>query len=208
MSPPTLVRRMRRAGLTVLASVALAAGSLAASAPAHAATPARAATAHSAAVRPNTAAPVKRACATPTRRGQMACLTLVRTDVQARHGIQPQVAPSGYGAADLKSAYALPSGGSGQTVAIVDAYDDPNAESDLGTYRAQYGLPACTSANGCFRKVNQNGASSPLPMQDGGWAQEISLDLDMVSAICPQCHILLVEASSATTNDLGQAVNR
>jgi hypothetical protein len=193
---------MRRAGLTVLASAALLAGSLAASA--HAATPAaapaRAATAHSA------AAPVERACATPTRRGQMACLTLVRTDVQARHGIQAQVAPSGYGAADLKSAYALPSGGSGQTVAIVDAYDDPNAEADLGTYRSQYGLPACTTANGCFKKVNETGGSTP-PSADSGWAEEISLDLDMVSAVCPSCHILLVEASQPSMDDLGTAVN-
>jgi hypothetical protein len=197
---------MRRAGLTVLASVALAAGSLAASAPAHAATPAKAATTHSAAVRPSAAAPVKRACATPTRRGQMACLTLVRTDVAARHGIQAQAAPSGYGAADLKSAYALPSAGSGQTVAIVDAYDDPNAESDLTTYRSQYGLPACTTANGCFKKVNETGGSTP-PSADSGWAEEESLDLDMVSAVCPSCHILLVEASQPSMADLGTAVN-
>ncbi len=123
--------------------------------------------------------------------------------------------PSGYGPADLQSAYNLPSAysqppspaGTGQTVAIVDAYDDPNAESDLGVYRSQYGLPACTTANGCFSKVNQSGGTK-APRANGGWAQEISLDLDMVSAICPNCHILLVEASSASLTNLGTAVNR
>jgi len=117
--------------------------------------------------------------------------------------------PSGYNPADLQSAYNLPSStaGNGQTVAIVDAYDDPNAASDLNVYRSQFGLPACTTANGCFKKVNQNGGTS-YPRANGGWAQEISLDLDMVSAICPNCHILLVEASSSSLTNLGTAVNR
>jgi len=120
----------------------------------------------------------------------------------------PSGAPSGYGPTDLQSAYSLPSStnGAGQTVAIVDAYDDPNAASDLAVYRSQYGLPACTTANGCFRKVDQNGGTS-YPRSNGGWAEEISLDLDMVSAICPNCHILLVEASSASITSLGTAVN-
>ncbi len=114
----------------------------------------------------------------------------------------------GYTPCDLISAYALPSAtaGSGQTVGIVDAYDDPNAESDLNTYRSAFGLSACTTANGCFRKVNQSGGTS-YPQANGGWAQEISLDLDMVSAICPNCHILLVEASSSSLTNLGTAVN-
>ncbi|WP_223297492.1 S53 family peptidase [Catenulispora acidiphila] len=116
--------------------------------------------------------------------------------------------PSGFGPADLDSAYSLPaSGGSGQTVAIVDAQDDPNAESDLATYRSTYGLPACTTDNGCFKKIDQNGGSN-YPTADQGWAGEISLDVDMVSAVCPDCHILLVEATSANMNDLGTAVNQ
>jgi subtilase family serine protease len=116
--------------------------------------------------------------------------------------------PGSYGPADLQSAYKLPSStaGSGQTVAIVDAYNDPYAESDMGVYRSHYGLSSCTSANGCFRKVNQNGSTS-YPRSNGSWSQEISLDLDMVSAACPGCHILLVEASSPTYTNLGTAVN-
>jgi len=103
--------------------------------------------------------------------------------------------PSGYNPTDLRSAYNLPSAtaGASQTVAIVDAYDDPTAEADLNVYRGQFGIPACTTANGCFRKVNQTGGSTP-PKADGGWGQEISLDLDMVSAICPKCKIVLIEA--------------
>ena len=113
--------------------------------------------------------------------------------------------PTGYNPADLKSAYKLPAGSTTATVAIVDAMDDPNAEADLAHYRAQFGLPACTTANGCFKKVGQTGGA--VPASDAGWAEEISLDLDMVSAICPTCHILLVEATSASIANLGAAVN-
>ena len=120
--------------------------------------------------------------------------------------------PRGYVPADLQSAYNLTSiaatGGSGATIAIVDAYDAPTAESDLGVYRKQFGLPPCTTANGCFRKVNQDGVAGSYPKADGGWAQEISLDLDMASAICPNCRILLVEARSAYFTDLSAAVDR
>ena len=153
--------------------------------------------------------PVRRACSAATPAGVMHCNAMIRTDTAASTGVLPNVTPSGYGPADLQSAYVLPSGsgGSGQTVAIVDAQDLPTAESDLATYRSQYGLPACTTANGCFRKVNQNGQSSPLPAPDAGWGSEIALDIDMVSAVCPNCHILLVEANSATISNLGTAVN-
>jgi subtilase family serine protease len=123
--------------------------------------------------------------------------------------VSPAASPSGYGPSQLQSAYNLTSaigGGSGRTVAIVDAYDDPNAESDLAVYRSQFGLPACTTANGCFKKVGENGGST-LPAANAGWAEEISLDLDMVSANCPNCHILLVEANSTSFTDLGTGVN-
>ncbi|HEY6151751.1 MAG TPA: S53 family peptidase [Gaiellaceae bacterium] len=117
--------------------------------------------------------------------------------------------PSGYGPADLQSAYALPSAtaGSGQTVAIVDAFDDATAEQDLAQYRSFYGLPPCTTANGCFRKVNQSGGTLPMPPPEPDWSLEISLDLDMVSAVCPNCHILLVEANTNLNTDLYTAVD-
>ena len=115
----------------------------------------------------------------------------------------------GYSPEDLRKAYNLPSAtaGSGQTVAIVDAYDDPHAETDLSAYRSHYGLAACTTANGCFRKVNQDGNATPRPGPNAEWSEEISLDLDMVSAICPNCHILLVEAETASSENLATAVN-
>ena len=115
-----------------------------------------------------------------------------------------------YGPADIQGAYYLPGGtaGAGMTVAVVDAYDAPTAETDLAYYRSSFGLPACTTANGCFRKVNQVGQQSNYPAVDNDWAQEIALDLDMVSAACPGCNILLVEANSASFSDLGPAVNQ
>ncbi len=150
-----------------------------------------------------TAANVARSCAKTTKARVMHCFALRRTDLAGPFAVSPDATPSGYGPSNLQSAYKLStSGGSGATVAIVDAYNDPNAESDLATYRSQFGLPACTTANGCFSKVNQSGATSPLPSNDSGWAGEISLDVDMVSAICPNCHILLVEANSANDADL------
>ncbi|MGH8917900.1 MAG: S53 family peptidase, partial [Actinomycetes bacterium] len=118
-------------------------------------------------------------------------------------------APSGYGPSDIQSAYGLAaaaaSSGSTQTVAIVDAYDDPSAAADMAHYRSTYGLPAC--GTGCFTKVNQTGRQGSYPSNDVGWGVEISLDLDMVSATCPKCHILLVEARSPTTANLGTGVN-
>jgi subtilase family serine protease len=143
------------------------------------------------------------ACAHTTKAGFAHCLSKVVTSVNGNP--VPNATPSGYGPSDIRSAYNLTTN-STATVAIVDAYDDPTAEQDLGVYRSQYGLAACTTANGCFKKVNQTGGATP-PRSNGGWAQEISLDLDMVSATCPGCHILLVEASSNSFANLGTAVN-
>jgi hypothetical protein len=118
---------------------------------------------------------------------------------------------AGYTPCNLQGAYGLTTqsakDGKGNTVAVVDPGDDPNAGPDLATYRSTYGLPPCTAASHCFRKVNQAGVQGSYPPPDAGFAQEISLDLDMVSAICPHCHILLVEASSNGFGDLGTAVN-
>jgi len=111
--------------------------------------------------------------------------------------------PVGYGPAQFQTAYGLPSAsaGSGQTIGIVDAYDDPTAEKDLGTYGSTFGLPACTTANGCFKKVNQTGGTT-YPKKNGGWALEISLDVQIAHAVCPNCKILLVEASSNSFTNL------
>jgi hypothetical protein len=165
---------------------------------------------------------VERACA-PAPAGQARCLALVRTDFHGGLGVRGPAAknragvtaadtalPKGYGPADLRAAYNLPStGGEGQTIALVDAYDDPTAEADLAVYRSTYGLSACTTDNGCFRKVNQRGATAPLPASgaSSGWAVETALDLEMASAACPQCHILLVEADEPSMADLAAAVD-
>jgi subtilase family serine protease len=127
--------------------------------------------------------------------GYAHCLALVRTDI---HGLLAPDIPAGYSPADLRTAYDLTkyssSKGSGETVAVVDAYDDPDAASDLAIYRRAYGLRPCTSANHCYAKkaFTLQGNSS--------WGEEESVDLDMVSAICPNCKILLVEAAN---NDIG-----
>jgi subtilase family serine protease len=121
-------------------------------------------------------------------------------------GPELMAGPTGLGPTQIQSAYKLAGlNASGRTVAIVDAFNDPKAASDLATFRQAYGLPACTTANGCFKQVNQNGATSPLPSGDYGWAEEESLDVDAVSSACPTCHILLVEASSASTSALATA---
>lgn len=116
---------------------------------------------------------------------------------------------AGYEPCDIWAAYALPSAsaGAGQTIAVVDAYDDPNAESDLAYYRSTFGLPACTSANGCFEKVGETGSTTSLPSADMSWSGETSLDLDAVSAACPLCHIILVEANSTLSGDFYAASN-
>jgi subtilase family serine protease len=203
--------RLVRPTLTVLVSIALTTG-VATQSYATAGVPART----TRATGRGAAGDVRRACPVPSRPGLAACLALVRTDVRQRgedafNDSRP--VGFGYGPPQLRSAYRLPSttAGAGETVAVVDAYDDPTAVDDLAVYRASWGLPACdsTTGAGCLTKVNQNGKTSPLPIASGitGWATEESLDVDMVSAICPSCHIILVEASNPTNADLGTSVN-
>ncbi|WP_030929049.1 S53 family peptidase [Streptomyces sp. NRRL S-646] len=152
--------------------------------------------------------PTTHLCATAAP-GHASCFAQRRTDIKQRlASAVAAAAPSGLSPANLHSAYNLPStGGSGLTVAVVDAYNDPNAESDLATYRSTYGLSSCTKANGCFKQVSQTGSTTSLPTNDTGWAGEEALDLDMVSAVCPNCNIILVEANSANDTDLGIAEN-
>jgi subtilase family serine protease len=126
---------------------------------------------------------------------------------------------------DLSSLYAYPAPpnqgqlGSGQTVAVVVAYDYALAEQDLAVYRQYYGLPPCTSANGCFSKVGagatgwvgQSGSPSsvsanPTGADALGWAAETDIDMEVVSAVCPSCNIVVAEATSDSLSDLSNAV--
>jgi hypothetical protein len=165
---------------------------------------------------------VRRACPLATRAGEMQCTSLVRTNTRHYLGVVPDQGVPGYSPALLQSAYNLTSASAGQgigeTVAVVAAYDDPAAVSDLAVYRAEYDLPACdpTTGAGCVTKENESGQATPLPptepngpsgQAEDGWETTESVDLDMVSAICPNCHILLIEANSPSITDLGAAEN-
>ncbi|HEY2704735.1 MAG TPA: S8 family serine peptidase, partial [Candidatus Dormibacteraeota bacterium] len=110
----------------------------------------------------------------------------------------------GYTPSDLQAAYALPvSSGSGQVIAVIDAFDTTSAEADLAAYRARFNLPPCTTANGCFRKIDMGGGSNTY-----GWDIETSLDLDTASAGCPRCGLILVEARSDSFGDIYPAIQR
>ena len=156
----------------------------------------------------------------PVAPGRARCTAyiVVQNDAPAGRAVQsantPVAPPAGLGPADLQSAYGLTaaarSKGGDATIAIVDAYDSPQAEQDLAVYRARYRLPPCTTANHCFKKVNQHGAAAPLPPQqpdDYGWPLETALDLDMVSANCPKCNIILVETNDDFMNNLAEGAN-
>lgn len=123
------------------------------------------------------------------------------SDPNAGAAVLPGLHPS-----DIQAAYQLPNAG-GATVAIVDAFDDPNLETELNVYRSAYGLGSCTTANGCFTKLNQSGSAAAYPAANTAWATESALDVEMVSAACPACRIVVVEANSASMNDLGAAVD-
>jgi Subtilase family len=139
------------------------------------------------------------------------CHAMVVTD--ERGNPMATLAPTGYGPAEFHGAYSLPTEAvASQTIAIVDAFDDPTAKKDLDTYNSTYGLPffpTCSSTitTSCFEKVNQNGAASPLPRKDAGWALEIALDVETAHQICQNCKILLVEASTNSFSNLAAAVN-
>ena len=168
---------------------------------------------------------VNSACSQP-QPGHAGCLALmlVPRTAAARARTHPLVTPTdqkgvpartaadgayGLGPKQFESAYDLPSTApAAQTIAVVDAYDDPNAEADLAVYDREFGLPECTAANGCFTKVNQQGQSGPLPAVSGEWSLEVSLDIETTHAICQNCRVLLVEASSSNDGDLEAAENR
>ncbi|MEW1779940.1 carboxypeptidase regulatory-like domain-containing protein [Streptomyces sp. NPDC086777] len=146
-------------------------------------------------------------CGTPAK-GHASCFAMRHTSESPLLRLAAAQTPPGLGPQDLQSAYSLPAdGGAGQTIAIVDAYDNPDAEADLAVYRAQYGLPPCTTANGCFSKVDQRGGTD-YPLSNDDWAGEIALDLDMVSAVAPQAHILLVETDNDGLDRLAAGVDK
>lgn len=135
------------------------------------------------------------------------CFANGRADAHGRLVQQDdQPLPGSLGPADIQQAYSLPSGGDGRTVAIVDAFGYESAESDLAVFRAHYGLPPCTTDNGCFTKVDQRGGTH-YPADDPDWSIETALDLDAVSSACPECHILLVQADDNSSPNLGQGVD-
>jgi PKD domain len=163
------------------------------------------------------------ACQAPGA-GYASCFALVRTPASSAEAASPGVTrfalrdgaasagpAGGLTPAQIASAYGydpadIPA--SEQTIAIVDAFDDPSIESDLVAFDSQYGLPQCTEADGCFKKVGQTGNANSLPAADTeGWSVEISLDVEMAHSACQHCRILLVEAENALFTNLGTAVN-
>jgi hypothetical protein len=167
-------------------------------------------------------AKVSHACSTP-KPGSATCLALVRVPVSSvaagESGVRPYTAgdgalesgpAGGLTPTEIAGAYGFQAtaGGAGQTLAIVDAYDDPNIESDLAVFDAQYGIAACTTTNGCFTKVSQTGSTTSLPDADtSGWSVEITLDVEVAHSTCPRCKIVLVEADTPTYKNLAAAVD-
>ncbi len=191
-------RRKLRHSLAIITPIALlTAGILAV-------TPAISMAASPAATSASTSSHWVYACGSSFKPGKLNCLVIKNTSAHpSAQTVLPDAIPAGngYGPSQLQAAYDLAaasaSDGSGTTVALIDAYDDPTAASDLAEYRSAAGLPALTS--GQFTKYNQEGETSPLPSEaplDDDWTLEESLDIDMVSAICPLCKINLVEANN------------
>ncbi|MGD0189847.1 MAG: S53 family peptidase [Rhizomicrobium sp.] len=136
------------------------------------------------------------------------CFAHIVTDKYG-HPLRGREPIGGYTPANLLSAYNIPanSGSSSTIIAIVDAYGYPNAESDMGSYRSEFGLPSCTTQNGCFEKLNQKGQEKNYPPTNSGWDTEQALDLDMASAMCPKCTIYLIQAKSDHLKNLAAAVD-
>jgi len=144
-----------------------------------------------------------------------ACLAIVdpssergaRPFARARHELEGSGEDGGLDPQDLRSAYAIPSGGgAGQTIAVVEAFAYKQAEADLAKYRSRYGLPPCTGASGCYAAAGDKG-EAPHYVKNGGWEDEEALDLDMASAACPECHLLLLDAEGESWDRLGRAVD-
>ena len=153
--------------------------------------------------RDNGAGPwITRVCALPIP-FVAGCSADVVTDSHGKPLASSSPPASALGPGKFHSAYGLPTTApTTQTIGIVDAYDDPNIASDLATFDSYYGLAAPPS----FRKVNQTGGTS-YPAANSGWSLEIALDVEIAHAMCQNCNILLVEASSNSFANLGAAEN-
>jgi subtilase family serine protease len=150
--------------------------------------------------------------------GRVVCHAHIRTFGAERsrspRAVPLAALPAGYGPADLQSAYGIDPTKLATTtapvVAITDAFGYPNLEADLAVYRQTYGLPPCTTANGCLKIVNQQGQTTnlpPAPPANDDWTVETALDVDMVSAACPRCNILVVQATDDQNTGLDVAQN-
>jgi subtilase family serine protease len=145
-------------------------------------------------------------CPQPASPGVMQCSIVVHSQVSVQPANKP--ASGSLSPGQLRSAYGLSKAAQASnkgTIAIVDAYNDWHAAADLAKYRSYYGLGSCTTSSRCLRVVNQKGTTAWYPKGNSDWAEEESLDLDMVSAICPKCKIILVEANSNSTSPLSKA---
>lgn len=114
-----------------------------------------------------------------------------------------QKSPAGLTPQEVKKIYNLPSKGGQGTIALIDAYDAANIEKDLNVFSDKYGLPPCTTKNGCFEKHKM---ASSMGVS-GGWSLEASLDVEWAHAIAPQAKILLVEAKTASGANLLAAID-
>jgi subtilase family serine protease len=145
-------------------------------------------------------------CPEPASPGVMQCSIVVRSQASLQAANKPS--PAALSPGQLRSAYGLSKAAQAPnkgTVAVVDAYNDWHATADLAKYRSYYGLPACQESTKCLRVVNQKGTTAWYPKGNSGWAEEESLDLDMVSAICSKCKIILVESNSTSPGSLSAA---
>jgi hypothetical protein len=159
----------------------------------------------------------------PPRSGHAACDLMILVTRRGHHTVHPRVVrartaaaagapePQAGSPAWLQQAYDLESlsatrGGGGDTIAIVEGGGDSTAEADLGVFRSTFGLGACTTQNGCFRRVDQNGGTS-YPPDSMGWSLETSLDLEAASSLCPLCKLVLVQAASSAWTNLLAADN-
>jgi subtilase family serine protease len=142
----------------------------------------------------------------PTVRRKPLFLQLERLDERITPAVTPTQIQHAYGFDLVTPANGVTLDGTGQTIAIIDAYYDSHALSDLTTFSSQYGLPAPVSGTN-FLQVGQTGGSPNGYTQNSGWANETALDIEWAHAIAPGATILLVEGQTSSSNNLNAAVD-